>query len=148
MNEDLSIYHTPLPLTTLHLSWAAPFVLNVTLNRPEVRNAISDAFWAEFKQVFETVAEDGNVRCIMGGSPCLFRSVSTDLNLPFYQRVLTAILVSTASPLVSGNGPLFCAGIDLKARGNRVAPKDQGRKMFNHRRRVMITSVAAFQAME
>lgn len=46
---DLSAYHTPLPLTTIHVSWAAEFVLAVTLNRPEVRNAMNDAFWREIK---------------------------------------------------------------------------------------------------
>lgn len=66
------------------------------------------------RQVFEKVAEDGNVRVV----------------------------------LVSGNGPLFSAGIDLKMRGQRVAPADQGRKHFQHRRRVMNLSVSAFQAME
>lgn len=107
-------YHTPLPLTTFHISFAAPFVLHVTLNRPEVRNAINDAFWAECKQIFDAAAEDGNVRAI----------------------------------LLSGNGPLFCAGIDLKGRANRKFPDDVGRRHFAFRRRIMNMSVAAFQAVE
>ncbi|KAI9025588.1 peroxisomal enoyl CoA hydratase 1 [Hyaloraphidium curvatum] len=113
-STDLSRYHTPAPLQTLRVGFVAPWVLEVALSRPKIRNAIDDLFWSETRRVFEAVAEDGDVRVV----------------------------------LISGDGPLFCAGINLKERSTRSVPTEQGRKHFRHRRRVINEANGAFNAIE
>lgn len=55
-------------------------VLHVTLNRPEVRNAVNAGMWGEIETVFERVAADRSVRAIVlrgaGGAFCAGGDIS------------------------------------------------------------------------
>ena len=63
----------PLPAETLHLLREGP-VLHITLNRPEVRNAMSMAMVLELRQALATAEHDGSTRVIVlrgaGGHFC------------------------------------------------------------------------------
>lgn len=50
---------------TLAVSNPSPGVLHVQLNRPDKRNAMNIAFWAECRDFFTRVAEDGECRAIV-----------------------------------------------------------------------------------
>ncbi|TRY72018.1 hypothetical protein TCAL_03386 [Tigriopus californicus] len=63
----------------LEVKEAAPFVYQVSLNRPEKRNALNKTMWHEIGAVFEELAHDEDCRAIV----------------------------------LTGNGPMFTAGIDL-----------------------------------
>lgn len=58
----------------------AETVLHVTLDRPEVRNAINAAMWDEIEAVFDDVSEDRTVRAIVlrgsGGAFCAGGDIS------------------------------------------------------------------------
>jgi enoyl-CoA hydratase/carnithine racemase len=65
----------------------------LTLNRPETRNALSEAMLTALSDAFADIAKDRNVRAVV----------------------------------VSGNGPAFCAGHDLKEITERRSDPDAGR---------------------
>ncbi|CAM9101544.1 unnamed protein product [Pylaiella littoralis] len=52
---------------TLLISWPAPCVLHVQLNRPTKRNAMDAKFWVEFRECFKVIAEreDSDLRAIV-----------------------------------------------------------------------------------
>ncbi|KAJ3154604.1 putative enoyl CoA hydratase [Geranomyces variabilis] len=55
---------------TLKVSFAAPAVLLVELNRPDEMNSMNRVFWKEYREVFEQVRSDTDVRAVLvsGGS--------------------------------------------------------------------------------
>lgn len=59
---------------TLRVSFAAPFVLHVELNRPTNLNAFSPQFWQDCKNCFEKLADDPDVRAVVlsGGDSRIF----------------------------------------------------------------------------
>lgn len=60
-------------------------VLHVTLNRPEVRNAINAPMWAEIEAIFDAVRDDRSLRAIVlrgaGGAFCSGGDISERKNL-------------------------------------------------------------------
>lgn len=50
---------------TLLVSTQGPCVLHVQINRPAKRNAMNAKFWVEFRDCFERIAEDSDVRVVV-----------------------------------------------------------------------------------
>lgn len=50
---------------TLRVSLPAPCVMHVQINRPAKVNAMNAKFWTEFRECFERVAEDTDVRAVV-----------------------------------------------------------------------------------
>lgn len=60
---------------TVKVSFPAPFVAHVELNRPTKLNAINTAMWADIRSVFDTLRDDPDVRAIvLSGSGRCFTS--------------------------------------------------------------------------
>ncbi|KAI9092605.1 ClpP/crotonase-like domain-containing protein [Phlyctochytrium arcticum] len=74
--------------TTVKASFASDHVLHVALNRPAELNNMPMEFWEEFRQVFEIVRQDSNVRCVViSGGEC--RIFTAGLDLMSFAPVLT-----------------------------------------------------------
>ena len=56
---------TMLPLKFFKISFPAPFVAHLEINRPEKLNAFLDPMWGELKVAFEWLSENPDVRCVM-----------------------------------------------------------------------------------
>jgi len=50
---------------TLLVSSPSPFVLQVSLNRPEKLNAMNKTFWLEMSRCFDEIGEDEDCRCVV-----------------------------------------------------------------------------------
>jgi len=60
---------------TVKVSFPAPFVAHVELNRPKKLNAINGAMWADIRSVFDILRDDPDVRAIvLSGSGRCFTS--------------------------------------------------------------------------
>ena len=53
-------------------------VLVVTLNRPEKKNAISNAMWREIRDIFSSAAENDGVTCVLLCGCLLYTSDAAD----------------------------------------------------------------------
>jgi 2-(1,2-epoxy-1,2-dihydrophenyl)acetyl-CoA isomerase len=105
----------------------------VTLNRPEVRNAIDLHLRQALAEALEQAGTDDQIRCIVitgaGGAFCSGGDISTMQRLPreqafsrarAAQRVIQAIW-GTAKPVVAAvEGPAYGAGVALAAACDRV----------------------------
>jgi enoyl-CoA hydratase/carnithine racemase len=88
------------------LQAAAPIVLRehsggitlLTLNRPDLRNSLSEAMLAALGEAFVAIAQDAKVRAVV----------------------------------IAANGPVFCAGHDLKELTGHRNDADRGRAYFAH----------------
>jgi enoyl-CoA hydratase/carnithine racemase len=88
------------------LQAAAPIVLRehsggitlLTLNRPDLRNSLSEAMLSALGEAFVAIAQDANVRAVV----------------------------------IASNGPVFCAGHDLKELTAHRNDTDRGRAYFAH----------------
>ncbi|KAJ3339239.1 hypothetical protein HDU93_008447 [Gonapodya sp. JEL0774] len=103
----------------LRCSFPSEGVLHVELNRPKALNAMNATFWREYKDCFDKVAEDGEVRVVVVSSNA---------------RIFTAGLDLSSSGIVDPkSGP--------------VAKVDAGRRAYHLRREVLKTQ-ETFNAME
>ena len=50
---------------TLIVSTPEPCVMHVVINRPAKRNAMNTRFWTEFRECFERIARDADVRVVV-----------------------------------------------------------------------------------
>lgn len=50
---------------TVKVTFPAPFVAHVELNRPKKMNAINGSMWADIRSVFDTLRDDPDVRAIV-----------------------------------------------------------------------------------
>lgn len=50
---------------TLLVTTPVPCVLHVQINRPSKRNAMNAKFWVEFRECFERISEDTDVRVVV-----------------------------------------------------------------------------------
>ncbi len=66
--------------TTLDLRRPSPFVAEVYLNRPDVRNAFNDSVIAELSDAFKTLADDAQLRAIVLGGHGKAFCAGADLN--------------------------------------------------------------------
>jgi enoyl-CoA hydratase/carnithine racemase len=73
-------------------------VATLILNRPEARNALSEALIAALTAELDRIAKDGSIRAV----------------------------------IITGRGPAFSAGHDLKEMSARRADPDRGRAAFEH----------------
>ncbi|KXS13262.1 ClpP/crotonase [Gonapodya prolifera JEL478] len=92
-------------IATLQVEFAAEYVLHVKLNRPDSLNSFNPQMWKDITHVFETIAEDPDVRAVV----------------------------------VSANGRIFSAGLDIKATpfNARPVPVDPARAAYRGRRRYL-----------
>lgn len=82
----------------------------LTLNRPDLRNTLSEALLAELGEAFATIAQDAEVRAVV----------------------------------IAANGPVFCAGHDLKELTAHRNDRDRGRAYFEQ---IMETCSALMQSI-
>ncbi|KAF9158484.1 putative enoyl CoA hydratase [Actinomortierella ambigua] len=71
---------------TVSVSFPAPFVAHVLLDRPKKLNAINDQMWKDIRNVFDRLRDDEDVRAIVlsGSGRCFTSGLDlTSLNLPF-----------------------------------------------------------------
>lgn len=69
--------------TTYEVTWAAPHVLSVAMNRPARRNAQNPAMWDETKHVFDAAGTDPECRVVLfSGNGKMFTS-GIDLSQSF-----------------------------------------------------------------
>jgi enoyl-CoA hydratase/carnithine racemase len=100
------------------LQAAAPIVLRehsggitlLTLNRPDLRNSLSEAMLSALGEAFVAIAQDAKVRAVV----------------------------------IAANGPVFCAGHDLKELTAHRNDADRGRAYFTH---MMETCSALMQSI-
>jgi len=48
-----------------NVTFPAPFVVHVEINRPQKLNAFYEPMWLELKTIFEKLSVDPDVRCIL-----------------------------------------------------------------------------------
>ncbi|KAG0329455.1 putative enoyl CoA hydratase [Dissophora globulifera] len=131
---------------TVKVSFPAPFVAHVELNRPKKLNAINDAMWADIGSVFNTLRDDPEVRAIVlsGSGRCFSSGIDLfSLNLPVVpddasrtafkirphlkalQDSLTAIELCDKAVVAAIHGPCIGGGIDITSACDiRYASKD------------------------
>ncbi|KAI1311034.1 hypothetical protein EDD11_003576 [Mortierella claussenii] len=131
---------------TVKVSFPAPFVAHVELNRPKKLNAINGAMWADIRSVFDTLRDDPEVRAIvLSGSGRGFTSGLDlfSLNLPTVeddpsrtafkirpyvkslQDSLSAIELCDKAVIAAIHGPCIGGGIDITTACDvRYASKD------------------------
>lgn len=91
----------------------------LTLNRPEVRNALSESLRGELKAAVGRLDEDAGVRAIVltGADPAFCSGVDLrELASPAAAQPgpLTAPLVTSRTPLIGAvNGPAYTGGLEL-----------------------------------
>ncbi|KAF9574076.1 putative enoyl CoA hydratase [Mortierella alpina] len=131
---------------TIKVSFPAPFVAHVELNRPKKLNAINDPMWTEIGEVFNTLRDDEDVRAIVlsGSGRCFTSGLDLfSLNLPIVeddasrtafkirpyirklQASLSAIELCDKAVVAAIHGPCIGGGIDIiTACDIRYASKD------------------------
>ena len=70
---------------TVDVSFPAPFVAHVKLNRPKKMNAINGQMWIDIRAVFDTLRDDEDVRSIVlsGSGRCFTSGLDCMSLLPF-----------------------------------------------------------------
>ncbi|KAG0374376.1 MAG: ClpP/crotonase-like domain-containing protein [Linnemannia gamsii] len=131
---------------TVKVTFPAPFVAHVELNRPKKLNAINDAMWADIGAVFNQLRDDEDVRSIVlsGSGRCFTSGLDLfSLNLPIVQDdpsrtafkirpfikklqdSLTAIEICDKAVVAAIHGPCIGGGIDITTACDiRYASKD------------------------
>ncbi|KAG0277839.1 putative enoyl CoA hydratase [Linnemannia gamsii] len=131
---------------TVKVSFPAPFVAHVELNRPKKLNAINDPMWTDIGAVFNQLRDDENVRAIVlsGSGRCFTSGLDLfSLNLPVIpddpsrtafkvrpyikklQDSLTAIEICDKAVIAAIHGPCIGGGIDITTACDiRYASKD------------------------
>ncbi|KAF9926505.1 putative enoyl CoA hydratase [Linnemannia zychae] len=131
---------------TVKVSFPAPFVAHVELNRPKKLNAINGAMWSDIGAVFNQLRDDENVRSIVlsGSGRCFTSGLDLfSLNLPIVeddpsrtafkirpfikklQDSLTAIEICDKAVIAAIHGPCIGGGIDITTACDiRYASKD------------------------
>ncbi|KAF9348778.1 putative enoyl CoA hydratase [Mortierella sp. AD094] len=131
---------------TVKVSFPAPFVAHVELNRPKKLNAINSGMWVDIRNVFDTLRDDENVRAIVlsGSGRCFTSGLDLmSLNLPIVeddpsrtafkvrpfvkalQDSLSAIEVCDKPVIAAIHGPCIGGGIDISTACDiRYASKD------------------------
>jgi enoyl-CoA hydratase/carnithine racemase len=108
------------PADLIHIKYAlADHVARVTLNRPEVRNALNARAYAEIEAVFRHIQRDGEVRCVVltGADPafCSGEDVKQMMTGPAReesQARLSAVrphITPAADALLSCDRPIIAA---------------------------------------
>lgn len=71
---------------TVKVTFPAPFVAHVELNRPKKMNAIDGQMWEDIRSVFDTLRDDENVRSIVlsGSGRCFTSGLDSMLRRFFY----------------------------------------------------------------
>ncbi|KAF9583124.1 hypothetical protein BGW38_010198, partial [Lunasporangiospora selenospora] len=73
---------------TVKVTFPAPFVAHVELNRPKKMNAINSGMWVDIRSVFDTLRHDPDVRAIVlsGSGRCFTSGLDLfSLNLPIVE---------------------------------------------------------------
>jgi len=76
---------------TVKVSFPAPFVAHVELNRPKKLNAINDTMWVEIGAVFNQLRDDEDVRAIVlsGAGRCFTSGLDCNFLAPFSTSLLS-----------------------------------------------------------
>ncbi|KAF9954327.1 hypothetical protein BGZ72_004673 [Mortierella alpina] len=131
---------------TIEVSFPAPFVAHVVLNRPKKLNAINDPMWDDIGAVFNKLRDDEDVRAIVlsGSGRCFTSGLDLfSLGLPVVeddpartafklrpyirklQASLTAIELCDKAVVAAIHGPCIGGGIDITTACDiRYASKD------------------------
>ncbi|GJJ72197.1 Delta3,5-Delta2,4-dienoyl-CoA isomerase [Entomortierella parvispora] len=131
---------------TLKVTFPAPFVAHVELNRPKKLNAIDTAMWADIRSVFDTLRDDPEVRAIVlsGSGRCFTSGLDLfSMNLPIVeddasrtafkirpylrnlQASLSSIELCDKAVVAAIHGPCIGGGIDITTACDiRYASKD------------------------
>jgi delta(3,5)-delta(2,4)-dienoyl-CoA isomerase len=97
---------------TVKVTFPAPFVAHVELNRPKKMNAINGTMWFDIRSVFDTLRDDPDVRAIvLSGAGRCFTSGLDRMSLYFSELPLlyddVASDVETVKKLTSSNNSVF-----------------------------------------
>ncbi|KAG0051195.1 putative enoyl CoA hydratase [Gryganskiella cystojenkinii] len=131
---------------TVEVSFPAPFVAHVKLNRPKKMNAINGQMWEDIRAVFDTLRDDPDVRSIVlsGSGRCFTSGLDLfSLNLPVVeddasrtafkirpylrnlQASLSAIELCDKAVVAAIHGACVGGGIDISTACDiRYASKD------------------------
>ncbi|KAF9190292.1 hypothetical protein BGZ51_006810 [Haplosporangium sp. Z 767] len=131
---------------TVKVSFPAPFVAHVELNRPKKLNAINGQMWADIRSVFDVLRDDPDVRSIVlsGSGRCFTSGLDLfSLELPVVeddpsrsafkirpyikklQDSLSAIELCDKAVIAAIHGPCIGGGIDITTACDiRYASKD------------------------
>ena len=124
----------------------------ITLNRPEVRNALSDALLAELHDHLMSALADDAVRCVvLTGAGEGFCSGADLKNPPgaspergvSYPEVLTAIWESNKPVLAAINGAAFAGGLGLVGAADIVIASEAAKFSFSEVRVGVIPAIIA-----
>ncbi|MFH1625153.1 MAG: enoyl-CoA hydratase/isomerase family protein [Pseudomonadota bacterium] len=116
-----------MPYQTILYSVVEPGILKITLNRPEVRNAVNDQLITELNAAYETARKDNSLGAIIvtgagtafsagldlvayrGKSPLEFRRF-----IERFYLEMTEILYKMGKPVIAAvNGPVLAAGCSI-----------------------------------